>query len=99
MSQWQFKMDMYQHLANTRLQFYADAKKIPKEIGFPEDLLGQVGLTGTVSENHGLLRRDISRAIESGARKVVSNASLDQEVRRLVKSHYGDDYIVARIYS
>jgi hypothetical protein len=92
MGKWKFKYEMYKSLADKRSELYADAKKIPKEIGFPQELLGKVGLTGTVSENHGLLRKEISQAIESGARRVVSNASLDQEVRRLVKSYYGDQY-------
>ncbi|MCK4828614.1 hypothetical protein KA005_73465, partial [bacterium] len=67
MGKWEYKFEMYQHLANTRIEIYEKAKKIPKEIGFPEDLLGKVGLTGTVSENHGLLRKEISQAIEAGA--------------------------------
>jgi hypothetical protein len=92
MGKWEYKFEMYQHLANTRGQLYEQAKKIPKEIGFPEDLLGKVGLTGTVSENHGLLRKEISQAMEAGARRVVSNATLDQEIRALVKSYYGDEY-------
>lgn len=92
MARWKFKMDMYRHLAETRQQLYAEAKKIPGQIGMPQDMLGKVGLTGTVSENHGLLRHDISRAMEDGARKPMSNASLDQEVRKMVKSYYGDEY-------
>jgi len=92
MAKWTFKMDMYKHLADTRAQLFEEAKKIPKSIGFPEELLGKVGLTGTVSENHGLLRKEISKAIEAGARTPMSNATLDWEVRRLVKSYYGDAY-------
>lgn len=87
-----FKMEMYKHLAATRQAFFAEAKKIPKQIGMPVELMGKVGLTGTVSENHGLLRRDISQAMENGARRVISNATLDQEVRHIVKSFYGDEY-------
>ena len=92
MGKWKYKMEMYKHLADTRGQLFEEAKKIPKQIGFPEELLGKVGLTGTVSENHGLLRTEISRAVEAGARTPMSNAALDWEIRRLVKSYYGDAY-------
>ncbi|MDI7262142.1 MAG: hypothetical protein QME90_19785, partial [Thermodesulfobacteriota bacterium] len=92
MAKWKFKFEMYKHLSDKRGELYAEAKKIPKQIGMPEELLGQIGLTGTVSENHGLLRKEISQAIEAGSRKAISNATLDQEVRRLVKSYYGDAY-------
>jgi len=92
MAKWEYKMDLYKHLADKKGDFYAEAKKIPKEIGVPDEMLGNVGLTGTVSGNHGLLRDEISKAMEAGARKVIGGASLDREVRRLVKSYYGDEY-------
>jgi hypothetical protein len=92
MGKWKFKYEMYKHLSDKRGELYAEAKKIPKQIGMPEDLLGKVGLTGTVSENHGFLRKEISQAIEGGSRKAISNATLDQEIRGLVKSYYGDEY-------
>ena len=92
MAKWHYKFEMYKHLADTRGQLYEEAKKIPKEIGMPEELLGNVGLSGTVSGNHGLIRKEIYEAMEAGARKAIGGATLHQEVRRLVKSYYGDDY-------
>lgn len=89
---WRYKIEMYRHLSETLPEIYAKAKKIPGEIGMPDKYLGQVGLSGTVSECHGLLRKEISDAVESGNRKVINNATLDFELRRLVKSVYGDDY-------
>ena len=83
---------MYRHLSETIPEIYTMAKKIPGEIGMPEEYLGKVGLSGTVSECHGLLRKEISDAVEAGNRKVINNSSLDFELRRLVKSVYGDDY-------
>lgn len=35
--------------------------------------------------------------MEAGSRKVIQNSALAAEVRRLVKSHYGDDYDGAMI--
>ena len=89
---WNFKYEMYHHLFETQQEFLEKAKKIPKEVGLPDGLQGQIGLTGTISENHGLLRREIIDAIAAGGRKVVNNAVLDKEIRRLVKSWYGDEY-------
>jgi len=90
--QWDYKIEMYDHLHKTQDSLYEQAKKIPKQIGMPDRYLRQVGLTGTVSENHGLLRKKISDAMESGARRVISSATLDFEIRKLVKSVYGDEY-------
>lgn len=89
---WQYKIDLYRHLSETIGEIHAKAKKIPGEIGMPDKYLGQVGLSGTVSECHGLLRKAVSDAVEDGNRKVINNATLDFELRRLVKSVYGDDY-------
>lgn len=88
----EFKIDMYRHLSETLGDFYARAKKIPKEIGMPDKYLGQVGLSGTVSECHALVRKAVSDAVEAGNRKVVNCATLDFELRRVVKRCYGDDY-------
>jgi hypothetical protein len=87
-----FKYELYHHLFETQEEFLEKAKKIPAEVGLPSELRGQIGLTGTISENHGLLRREIIDAIAVGARKVTNNATLDKEVRRLVKDWYGDEY-------
>ncbi|MBW1699519.1 MAG: hypothetical protein JRK26_22315 [Deltaproteobacteria bacterium] len=92
MKKWQFKYEMYHHLAAKKAELFEEARKIPGQIGMPEEWLRKYGLTGMISENHGLLRREIAQAIEDGARKIVSNAVLDVEVRRLVKTYYGDEY-------
>ena len=88
----QFRYQMYQHLAETQGEFLAKVRTIPDEVGLPEKFRGKIGLTGTISENHGLLRKEIVSAMSEGARKVTNNATLDKEVRHLVKLWYGDDY-------
>ncbi len=92
MSKWKFKIELYQHLSNIRGQIMQEAAKIPGEIGFPDELRGNVGLSGQISECHGLLRKEISDAVDSGHRKVVNSGNLDFEVRKLVKEYYGDEY-------
>jgi hypothetical protein len=89
---WTFKYEMYQHLAATQAEFYEKVKKIPKEVGLPDKFVGKIGLTGTISENHGLLRKEIIKSMSEGARHVTNNSVLDKEVRHLVKLHYGDEY-------
>ncbi len=92
MSKWKYKIEMYQHLSDIRGQIFAEAAKIPGEIGFPDELLGKVGLSGMISECHGLLRKEISDAVDGGHRKIVNSGNLDFEIRKLVKEYYGDEY-------
>ena len=92
MPRFKTKIELYHHLSETRGKLLEEAKKIPAAIGMPEKLLGNIGLSGMISECHGLLRKRISDAVEAGNRKVINSASLDYQVRKLVKSHYGDDY-------
>ena len=92
MGKHKYKIELYEHLSKTQGKLTEDAKKIPKQIGMPDALLGQIGLSGTVSECHGLLRKAVSEAVEAGNRKVVNSGNLDYEVRKMVKSYYGDGY-------
>ena len=92
MAKFDYKIELYQHLSDSREKLLAEARKIPGRIGMPDALLGKVGLTGWVSECHGLLRREIEEAVEAGNRKVINSGSLDYEIRKLVKSYYGDNY-------
>ena len=92
MGKFTYKIELYQFLSESKGKLFEDAKKIPREIGMPDELLGKVGLSGTVSECHGLLRKKVSDAIEAGNRKVINSGTLDYEIRKLVKGYYGDDY-------
>ncbi|MDP7652520.1 MAG: aminotransferase class V-fold PLP-dependent enzyme [Rhodospirillales bacterium] len=92
MGRFNTKIELYNHLSDTREKLFEEGKKIPKEIGMPSELLGKIGLSGMISECHGLLRKEISDAVEAGNRKVINSGTLDFEIRKLVKSYYGDDY-------
>ena len=92
MARFKTKIELYHHLSETRGKLIEEVRKIPKKIGMPEKLIGGVGLTGWVSECHGLLRKEVEQAIAGGNRKVINSASLDFELRKVVKSYYGDDY-------
>src|SRR5579864_806761 len=92
-----FRYDMYETLARNTETIYSEVRKAAGEAGVTDEMRGNLGFTGAVSGCHGLLTRAVSGAIEAGSRKVIQNSTLAAEVRRLVKSHYGDDYDGAMI--
>ena len=94
---WTHKYQMYKHLQTAAPRIYAEAKAAAEELGITDELRGRVGLTGAVSNCHGLLSERVSRAIERGARTVINNAVLDERVRELIKDHYGDQWDAACI--
>jgi len=90
-----FKYQAYKQLQLATANVYADAREAAAKLGITEELKGQLGLTGAVSNCHGLLTRKVTEAMEAGARKVINNANLNERVRELVKSHYGDEWDAA----
>ncbi|MEN8246355.1 MAG: aminotransferase class V-fold PLP-dependent enzyme, partial [Thermodesulfobacteriota bacterium] len=92
MKKFNYKIELYQYLSETKGKLFEMAKKIPGQIGMPDNLLGTFGLSGTISECHGLLRKAIADEVEAGQRKVINSGNLDFEIRKLVKSYYGDEY-------
>lgn len=94
---WKHKFQMYKHLQVAAPEIYAEARQAASEIGIGPDLRGNIGLTGAVSNLHGLLTRRISAAMEAGARKAINSAVLDEKVREIVKDVYGDEWDAAVI--
>lgn len=92
-----YRYQLYQALHKQIPQINADARKAADEIGIPPELRGQIGLTGSVSSCHALLRRDVSAAMEKAARQVIENKFLVDDLRELIKDGYGDDYDVAPV--
>ncbi|HCG01655.1 MAG TPA: hypothetical protein DEV93_14045 [Chloroflexi bacterium] len=92
-----FKFQMYKHLQMVAPEIYAEARQVASDLGLSAELRGTLGLTGAVSNCHGLLTRRVSEAMEAGARKVINNAVLDEKVRELVKGFYGDEWDAAVI--
>jgi hypothetical protein len=86
------RFEFYEALARSAELIYGEVRKAAAEVGVTDEMRGTVGFTGAVSSCHGLLTRYVSEAIEAGSRKVIENSLLDAEVRRLVKSFYGDDH-------
>jgi hypothetical protein len=91
----QYRYQLYKHLQANTANIYADCRKAGEEIGITPEMKNNIGATGAISGCHGLLSNEVSKAVEAVARKVINSAALDEELREVVKSVYGDDYDVA----
>ncbi len=89
------RLDLYEYLAANKAPILAEAQKIAVGLGIPVDLKGRFGTSGANSSLPGALRSDIVQAIERDAMQVRPLKHLGDEIRRTVKSVYGDDYDAA----
>ena len=89
------RLDLYEYLAANKAAILAEAQKIGAGLGIPADLKGRFGTSGANSSLPGALRSDIVQAIERDAMQVRPLKHLGDEIRRTVKSVYGDDYDAA----
>ena len=92
-----YKYELYDFIQSRAPHIYAKARDSAEEVGLTDDLKMQVGMTGAVSGCHGLLVDEVSKAIDDGARKVIPNSRLNNEVRHIVKDAYGDDWDAALV--
>jgi hypothetical protein len=90
-----YRIDVYDRLAEDREALFAAAEKLAASLNVPPELKGQFGVSGTNSSCPGLLRRDIIEAMAASSRKVAPLNRLGDEIRRTVKSVYGDEYDAA----
>ncbi|KKM12304.1 hypothetical protein SY88_03865 [Clostridiales bacterium PH28_bin88] len=88
----EFKFQMYKQLQANIANIYGEARQVADEIGIPKEIRGKFGLTGAISGCPAPLRADIMKASEEGATEVVPLTKLQEEIRELVKSVYGDEY-------
>lgn len=94
-----FKLDLYQYLRENTPHIVAEAERIGRDLGIPSELRGRIGASGASSSSPGTLRNDVIAAIEKGSREVRPLRELGDEIRRLVKSVYGDEYDAAPVAS
>jgi hypothetical protein len=90
-----FRFDVYRYLKANTPAILAEAEKIGRGLGMPSELRGQIGVSGASSAAPGTLRSEIVQAIADGSRKVIPLADLGDEIRRVVKTVYGDAYDAA----
>lgn len=96
-NKFQFKYQLYKHLQANTQAIYAEARKIGEEIGITQEMKNNIGATGAISGCHGLIASAVEEAMTKAARQVIHSAVLDEQIRDIVKSHYGDDYDAALI--
>jgi hypothetical protein len=89
------RLDLYEHLARNRDTILEDARHISEDLGLPEGIKGRVGPSGSNSALPGTLRRECLDTIEAGMLKVQTPREIGDDIRRLVKSVYGDGFDAA----
>jgi hypothetical protein len=90
-----YRMDYYERLLASRADLLAQAEDIGKGLGIPSECKGSIGTSGANSALPGTIRRDVMAAMDEAAGKVVAPRTLGDEIRRVVKSVYGDAYDAA----
>lgn len=88
----QFRFQMYKRLQANAQKIYAEARKAAETLNMPAELKGAIGLTGAISGCPAPLREDIEHAMAVEAKKVVPLTVYVDQIRELVKGHYGDGY-------
>lgn len=89
------RFGLYDYLSRHREEIVDDAQRLSREVSLPEALRNRIGQTGAVSAMPGMLRDDIRKAVSVGMGKVLSPRDIGDEIRRVVKSVYGDEYDAA----
>src|ERR1700752_875987 len=89
------RLDLYEHLALKKEAILAEAARIGDGLNIPTEIKGKIGTSGANSALPGSLRREIFREIEARMDEVAPLRHLGDEIRRTVKSVYGDDYDAA----
>jgi hypothetical protein len=90
-----YRVDFYQQLGAKRNNLFRQAESIGAALKIPDALKGKIGVSGTNSSCPGVLRRDIQEAMLKSSREVMPLHRLGDEIRRVVKSVYGDAYDAA----
>lgn len=85
---------MYQRLEKHTLEILSEIRKEAENIGLTDDLKGNIGLGGG-SATPPTVPAEVLKAIQDASRKVISLASLVDQIRDLVKDVYGDNYDAA----
>lgn len=92
-----YRYQLYKHLHANAQNILVDAREAGLALGIRDEQRGSVGLTGAVSAMHGALRQDVAEAMDAAAYTAVSSATLDENIRELIKDTYGDGYDAALV--
>lgn len=86
------RLDLYDTFVARKDAFLARAEQAGRSLDIPADLHGRLGTSGAASALPGTIRADVVDAMVRVANSFVSMRTMGDEVRRLVKSVYGDGY-------
>jgi len=85
------RYEFYEYFEKKQSEVLDEIQKIPARIGMPDKYKGKIGLSGG-SGSPPLVHKDVSAAMEKSSRTLMKVADLDAEIRKIVKSYYGDEY-------
>lgn len=85
------RYEFYEYFEKNQSEILNEFQKIPDKIGMPDKYKGKIGLSGG-SGTPPLVHKYVSEAMEKSSKTLIKVASLDAEIRKIIKSHYGDDY-------
>lgn len=94
-----FRFDFYGRLRLKAADIIEDAQKRSAALGIPDELRGRIGVSGSNSSAPGTLRRPVAEAIAAASTQYLPLVTLGDEIRRVVKSVYSDDYDAATVNS
>ncbi len=97
MTPFAYRLDLYEFLRANTARILEAADKIAAGLHIPAELKGRFGISGSNSGCPALLRRDVVTAIQRASREVLPLSRLGDEIRRVVKSVYGDQYDAAPV--
>ena len=92
MAGFEYRLDLYEFLHANKDKILADADKVAADVAVPDDLKGRIGLSGANSSFPGVLRREVLDAIEDASTNIRPVQYYGDQIRRVVKSVYGDEY-------
>ncbi|MFQ5789571.1 MAG: hypothetical protein ACE5JI_03755 [Acidobacteriota bacterium] len=87
-----YKFELYTKLQKETPQINAEFREAARELELTDEEKLQLGCTGAVSGCPALIRKDVAKAMEDVNRVVKGCASLQHEIRMIVKDVYGDEY-------
>lgn len=94
-SPFKYRFDLYDYLAAKKDDILREAERIGETLDVPTEIRGAFGTSGANSALPGTMRRDILRAVEERMAKIAPLRGIGDEIRRVVKSYYGDGYDAA----
>jgi len=86
------RLDLYEYLLRNKAALLEDARRIGQALMVPSEIKNRIGPTGANSALPGTLRSETLDVIEQGMKQVLSPRLIGDEIRRVVKSVYGDEF-------